>query len=318
MIVKSKAIFIFFMVLSFGIFSTSSDQTKKISEIEGPFLGQNHPKTSPVMFAPGIISTSKSEQNAMFSPDGKEFYFTRVLSGFRFVSYMMQLNGKVWTKPVMTSFYKSHEGGEPFITPDGQKLFFVARQNQKREKTKTGDIWVMKKTNNQWSKPLYIGSPVNSDFHEGYPTTTREGNLYFFSNQLGSIGGFDIFVSEIVNGEYTTPKNLGKPVNSPYNEFNPCIAPDESYLIFNSSNRPEGMGQQDLYISFQNNKGDWSRPRNLGKEINTEYNDYSAFVTADGKYLFFSSNRMMKESSGYRVDIFWVDGEIIEKFRPNQ
>jgi len=313
---KLKLICIFFLGLSIGIFSTAADKTEEISEIRGTYLGLKLPGKTPEIFAKGIISTSKSEQNALFSPDGKEFYFTKVLPGLKFVSFVMNRNGQGWTKPEIASFYSSHEGGEPFITPDGERLFFVARRNKEGNQTKMGDIWVMKKTNHKWSKPFNMDLPVNSEFHEGYPTTTKDGTLYFFSNRDGSQGGFDIFYSEMANGKYSVPKNLGEVVNSKYNEFNPCIAQDGSYLIFNSPNRPVGLGQQDLYITFQDRDGKWSEPKNMGKKINTEYSEYSAMLTADGRYLFFSSNRMMKESSGYRVDIFWVDAKIIEEFRP--
>lgn len=310
-----KLILVFFLVLSLTFFSVASEKADKISGIQRPFLGQQPPGKTPQLFAQGIISTVKSEQNGVFSPDGREFYFTRVLAGFKFVSYMMQMDGTSWTEPEIASFYRTHEGGEPFISPDGRRLFFVARQNNEGIKTKFGDIWVMEKLNDKWGEPLHMDASVNSDFHEGYPTASRDGTLYFFSNRDGSIGGFDIFYSNMVDGKYGVAQSLGSRVNSPANEFNPCIAPDGSYLIFNSPNRPDGLGQQDLYVTFRNSDGEWSEPRNMGKNMNTEYNEYSAFVTADGKYLFFSSNRMMKSSSGYRVDIFWVDARIIEKFR---
>jgi hypothetical protein len=93
-----------------------------------------------------------------------------------------------------------------------------------------------------------------------------------------------------VNGEYSRSKRLGEITNTEYIDGDPYIAPDESYMIF-LSNKPEGLGEHDFYISYQKKDGSWTPPKNLGKPINSERNDVCPLVTDDGKSFFFFSNR---------------------------
>ena len=96
--------------------------------------------------------------------------------------------------------------------------------------------------------------------------------------------------------------------------FHPFIAPDESYLLFDSE-RANGFGDSDIYISYRQQNGEWGAPINLGDKINTEAWEAAATVTPDGKYLFF--NRNIGSDEFENVDIFWVDAQIIETLRSN-
>ncbi len=113
----------------------------------------------------------------------------------------------------------------------------------------------------------------------------------------------------MINGKHTTVENLGAPVNTKYDELDPFIASDESYLIF-CSKTLDGYGGFDLYITFQKSDGRWTEPVNMGEGINSSAYDWVPYVTADGKYFFFNSTR-----SG-SWDIYWVDAKIIEVLRP--
>lgn len=75
-------------------------------------------------------------------------------------------------------------------------------------------------------------------------------------------------------------------VTDEFSESNPLIASDESYMIF-MSDRPDGFGAYDLYISY-NQGGVWSRPQNLGPQINSKYHDFQPGLSADGKYFYFT------------------------------
>ena len=95
----------------------------------------------------------------------------------------------------------------------------------------------------------------------------------------------------------------------------PFIAPDESYIIWDSE-RDEGFGNGDIYISFKTQDGSWGKAINMGDKVNTSAWDAAASVTPDGKYLFF--NRMTGSEDSGNVDIFWVDAQIIEDLRPKK
>jgi hypothetical protein len=84
------------------------------------------------------------------------------------------------------------------------------------------------------------------------------------------------------------PENLGPNVNSAGDEFEGCVAPDESFLVFMASGRPDSRGDGDLYISHQL-KGKWTPARNLGPRVNGPGLEISPYLSADGKYFFFSS-----------------------------
>ena len=144
---------------------------------------------------------------------------------------------------------------------------------------------------------------------DSYPTLTTRGDLYFCSRREGGKGRHDIYRARLVNGRFERSENLGSPINTEQSDFDPFIAPDESYIIFASA-RPGGVGNADLYISFRGNEGSWSEPRNMGAPVNTPYLEYAPMLSPDGKYLFFTSGR------GGADDIYWVDARVIDALRP--
>lgn len=93
-----------------------------------------------------------------------------------------------------------------------------------------------------------------------------------------------------MNGKYSKPENLGDEIYSKYYDGDPYIAPDESFLIFVSYNRPEGLGDGDLYLSFNQN-GRWTPAKNLGAPINSSALDFCPNMSPDGRYFFFTSER---------------------------
>ena len=123
------------------------------------------------------------------------------------------------------------------------------------------------------------------------------GTLYFSSARQGGKGSLDIYRSRLVDGKYTEPENLGDGVNTPGPETDPFIAPDESYLLFASQGRPDGLlgggavyARGDLYISYQVD-GHWTPAKSLGPDINSVFEESNPFVSPDSKYLYFTSER---------------------------
>jgi hypothetical protein len=149
---------------------------------------------------------------------------------------------------------------------------------------------VTEKTGGGWGEPKNVGPPVNSKGSEWYPTVAASGTIYFGSDREGGKGRTDIYRSRLVNGKYAEAENLGDAVNTQFNEFEPLIAPDESFMIFMAGGRPEGRGGLDLYVSY-NRDGAWTKPANLGDKINSAGNEYSPTISPDGKYFFWTSTR---------------------------
>jgi Tol biopolymer transport system component len=144
---------------------------------------------------------------------------------------------------------------------------------------------------------------------EYYTSISSQGALYFsVFAEHGSPG--DIYKADRGEGGYASPERIGGDVSTEYSEHDPFIAPDESYLIFTST-RPGGHGRGDLWVVFQMPDGRWSEAVNMGPEVNSDGYDYTAMLSPDGRYLFFTRN------AGGNGDIYWVDTEVIERLRAN-
>lgn len=132
---------------------------------------------------------------------------------------------------------------------------------------------------------------VNTSADEFAPIISADGKImYFVSDRKGGMGGQDIWKTVRVGGHWTPPINLGAPLNTPADEGLDTFSQDEKTVYLTSDSRPDGLGKNDIYLSrFINNK--WTEPENLGAPINSEYNDANASLSADGKKLFFVSDR---------------------------
>ena len=131
--------------------------------------------------------------------------------------------------------------------------------------------------------------------------------MYFSSNKNAVENkqhNFNIYSSELKEGIFQEPKLLDDSINTKAYEADVFVSPDESYVIF-CSIRKEGYGKGDLYISFKDETGNWSKATNMGAVINTEGHELCPFVTKDGKYFFYTSNQ----------DIYWVDASVIQELK---
>jgi hypothetical protein len=294
---------LFFAFLLLAILGGSCHSEK--SSID--YFGQIPPDKTPKIFAPQIICLdNRFESKGTFSPDGKAFYFTITNSNFTSQKiFFTEFTNGLWSKPDTAVFSKRFNNHEPFISNDGLRLYFTS-DREKDTLENRRDLFVMEKHKVLWSEPIKLKSPVNSDYAELLFNQSKNGTIYFTSNRPGGIGKWDIYLVKSSSGVYNTLENIGSPINKIY-AWDPCIAPDESYLVF-SAGREDGYGQSDLYVSFKNN-GAWTEPKNLGNQINTNGNDFGPFLSPDNKYLFFCRH------DGIKGDIYWVDINIINDYR---
>lgn len=203
-----------------------------------------------------------------------------------------------WTEPQVAPFSGQYRDADPFITPDGSKFLFISDRPAPGKAHRDLDIWMMDRVGSAWGEPRNLGAPVNSDGSEWYPTLAADGTLYFGSNRPGGFGKTDLYRSRLVEGRYTDPENLGASINSDLDEFEPYIAPDQSFLIFMGENR-ERRGDFDLYISYQKS-GAWTKPQELPSGINSPANEFSPKISPDGKYFFWTSARSVLDRSAAR------------------
>jgi len=296
-----RTLFILLFLLFSGIIY---GQTEKIPI---DYFAQEVPDTIPVVFAHGVICLDdRFEARGAFSPDGSQFCFTVTNEDFTSQKTLCsKYVDRTWTVPDTASFSKANNNHEPFFSYNGEILYFTSDRD-KLTKENTRDLFYVNKLGNSWSEPIKLDSPINSDYTELYFDQSEYGTIYFASNRPGGFAVFDIYFAKPVDGEYDSISNIGSTINFGY-AADPCIAPDESYIIFASARRMDA-DNTDLYISFNEN-GKWSDPINMGSLINTKANEYGPFFSPDSKYLFFVRH------DGENGDIYWISADIINNYK---
>jgi len=268
---------------------------QKAERTKHPYASDK-PLLEPSLFGEGVISAGQFDSHPAFTPDGKTLYFVRSTPNFNFWTILVsRFERGRWSTPEVAPFSGQFSDADPYITSDGSRFYFISNRPVAGKSIPDLDIWVMEKTATGWSEPTNMGFPINSTGNEWYPTVAANGTLYFGSDRQGGKGRTDIYRSRVANGKYAEAENLGEPVNTQFNEFEPLIAPDESFLIFMSGGRTDSSGGFDLYISYNRN-GAWTKPTNLGKKINSSGNEYSPTISPDGKYFFWTSTRGFEDT----------------------
>ncbi|GAB3324729.1 hypothetical protein GCM10027299_22130 [Larkinella ripae] len=218
---------------------------------------------------------------------------------------MKQVDNR-WTAPQVVLASDQYEYNDPFLSPDGKRLFFISdRALDGKSDRKDFDIWYIERNNSGWSEPINAGPAINTGKNEYYMSFTTDGTMYFSSNaESKSDKDYNIRSAKFLGGQFQPSQLLGASVNSEAYEADVFISPDEQYMIY-CGERLEGLGQGDLYISFKDEKGQWQAAKNMGKGINTEKYEFCPFVSNDGKYLFFSRDG----------DIYWISADVINSLR---
>ncbi len=291
-----------------GYICISCTKTEKyFLNTKDAYLGQKPPELIPEVFAPDIVN-HLAHSSPSFMPDGKEIYWSTV-SGDNETRKILSVkfeNNK-WTEPMLVNISGNYHDDQPFISYDGEKMFFASKRPKIENGVQENDIWISGKTEKGWGEPRTINNLI------GFwtPTVTRNGTIYF----LEIIEGTRVICrAELINGEYSEIEPLNENINkNGVLNWCPFIAPDESYLIF-SSNREGGFGSGDLYISFKNKNEEWQEAINMGALINTDRQERFPGVSPDGKYLFFTR----WHSAPYYHDLYWVDARIIDDLRNNE
>lgn len=309
--------------------------------LKGPYLGQTPPGTKAELFAPGIISTGMTERAVAFSPDGREIHFE--LAFGRIVTIMTtKLEDGKWTEPGVAPFAADNRyfHFEPCLSANGRRMLFLSNRPRAGNEPKPGwghqHIWAAdRRADGTWGEPYDLGDPINSAEAEYYPSLTAEGTLYFTRSKATGENPM-IWRSRLIGGKYQRPEALPAAVNGQGTPFNAFIAADESYLIACVDGRKDSPtpGQPTYFIFFRDPDDRWSEGVSLGPEVNFPGAAASApYVTRDGKYLFFGSNRAKPfDFSGRTVtsrllldyfsgpqnggsDIYWIEAAFLAKLR---
>jgi hypothetical protein len=275
-----------------------------------PPYAVNETVSEPRVFGEGTISTVDDELGGGFSPDGSEFYFVRLIPYTTFprlgVMCVSRFRDGRWGAPEILPFSGKYLDYPPKFDPSGKRMLFASSRPLPDGKRGVIRIWEVERTASGWGEPHPLSPPVNAEgsFWNADPSISADGTLYFSSDREGG-QNVHIYRSRRQGDKFTDPEKLGPEINSDFNEAQPFISPDGKMLIFASvgaggppyPHRPQEVTtggkpypRGDLYVSF-NRDGKWTPARHLEHGINTFAEEEFPFLTPDGKFLFFSSER---------------------------
>ena len=206
------------------------------------------------------------------------------------LKYPVDVNFNRLSKEVNSDYPDYH----PFITKDGNTLYFTSRRKLKPGAKPEfdgyfpSDIFMSERTETGWTKADRLPPPINTPYDEQAVGITNSGDsLFFYIDHVRNFG--DIYVSAKEVGVFSKPKYLEKQINSESVESACSISNDGKTMLF-SSERDGGYGQLDIYMVKKLPSGEWSVPANLGNDINSSFNEDFPTLSGDGKTMYFSSD----------------------------
>ena len=304
--------------------------------------------TKPVSFSPVKIdgvSTQSDEFLPLISPDGEFIFYTRkyqkkkkgdltskYVNEFTYskrTNDLSDVNPKFSTGFIMPPpFNKGADQGAISISIDNNNLYLTICRDVRRRsgsgKYTNCDLYVSHFVDERWTEPQNLGPNINGQYTwESQPSISADGKILYFASMRPTNIGFDVNNSQTYNvdlylstkdknGKWQPAKNLGEIINTSGNEKSPFMHSDSQTLYF-SSDGLDGIGGYDIYYSQKNNKGSWSKPKNIGYPINTSKDEVGLIVSTNGEKAYFSSNKI-GDGKGY--DIYSFD--LYEEARPKR
>ncbi len=266
------------------------------------------------------VSSKHNEMLPYLSLDGQTFYYLRELpASTERTFYARELEQKQWLlyyskrqgdtlfsrgAAMPAPFNSGDPEGSVTLTADGSELYYSIIRNSGGYAN--SDIYRVNRVDGVWQTPEALGPQVNGDRSwESQPSVSPDGRtLVFASNRKGGLGGIDLWrCHRLPNGDWSRAENLGSAVNTDGNEKAPFLAADGRTLYFLSDGW-QGFGGYDIYFSdladpFGN------RPTNLGLPVNSEADELSFGVTADGRQAYFATRIEGAASSDvYLFDLY--------------
>jgi outer membrane protein OmpA-like peptidoglycan-associated protein len=244
-----------------------------------------------------IINSKFTEYNPVVSADESVMAFTalrpntgKTRSGDKYIEevYISYNDQGSWTEAKVVPIASEYNVGTAGISPDGQKMLIFMGST-----TDPGSLFQISKSGDSWGKPGLIAPTINTPkFLESTASITPDGKtIYFASDKAGGQGGLDIYKTTLQsNGTWTSPVNLGPPINTKANEDAPFIHPDQKTLFFTSEGH-SSMGGHDIFMTKLVKDKEWTTPENMGYPVNTTANDNYFTLIADGTRAYFSSDR---------------------------
>jgi hypothetical protein len=272
--------------------------------ITGRALPSREPR--PEVFGPGVISGPANDLSPAFTPDGRTVFFTRA-NAEQSIILVSHLSGEKWSKPEIAPFSGVWRDLEPAMAMDGSYLIFASNRpaieggtpldafyNGATQPKKGGNLWRVDRTTNGWGAPHRLPDVINGNSSVFSPALAANGSLYFMQPS-GAKSHFHIFRSRLTHGEYEPPVAVSVSAGEDVGDFDPVVAPDESFMVFSSA-RLTDKGTS-LFIAFQKNDG-WSTPAYMDSVVSPPMTgNIEARLSPDHRTLYWSSTRVVPPQS---------------------
>lgn len=258
------------------------------------FFSETYDSAGLVSFHPPRLFSEKINRAfhdgpAAFTDSNRVVYFTRALNKYGEIDttryytnllkiYYAEKKKEGWEKPKPSVLNNdTYSVGHPAFSPDGKILYFVSDMPGGIGGT---DLYFCHMGPDGLSAPQNLGNVINSIGNEMFPFILNDSVLYFASDGHPGYGGLDLFVARNSAGEWQKPQNLMAPINSPADDFSMHVFHPDSLGLF-SSNRPGGLGKDDIYLYYP-------KPRPLPKEILLagKVRERDSGLPAPGAYVF--------------------------------
>ncbi|MEQ9186782.1 MAG: hypothetical protein RLP15_03545 [Cryomorphaceae bacterium] len=210
------------------------------------------------------------------------------------------MNG-VWMEPELININAAEKHSSVVSMSTNGAMLYIYKSEED-----DGNIYLSEfEIGTGWSEPTLIGSDVNTDANEFYANISyHEKILYFTSDRKGGYGGKDIYyVKRLPDGTWGKATNVGKPINTPFDEDVPYFHPDDRTMYF-ASNGHTSMGGYDIFYAQLGEDSIWGEPINIGYPINSTDDDHSYIASPDGERGYYASK---SHGSLGMTDIYLVE-----------
>jgi hypothetical protein len=266
------------------------------------YFDQSLPGISPQNFNPAIIDTlQKLEgdylERIIFSKDGNSCYFE--LLNYQIETKRVTIStikeNTTWKSPDTSYFAKNYNANHLAISPTGDTILFIKDPSP----TDNYDLYMTTLDGNDWTEPVKLPSPINSEYNDWYPCYTNSGNIYFgrehnglYKTNLNDEESAVVKITDWIEGEF-------------------FVSPDEDYIVFASGTKFTTLyGKWDIFVTFKKDDGTWTYPKNLGNSVNSGVFDYDPTISPDGRYIFYT-----KDGANSKGDIKWFSTELIAELK---
>jgi Tol biopolymer transport system component len=257
-------------------------------------------------FEPALVARPDTEESMLTTTAGGQEIFWGVSRAWFPMSRVSEIwtarrIRQGWSAGQRAPFSFGYSDGDPFVSPDGKKIYFVSMRPV-RGPRKDFDLYVAERGEQGWGPARNLGPNVNSAEDELYPSVAADGTIYYASERSGI---WKIYRNRSqADGSYGAAEELPAPVNIPgVWSFNPFISADGRTLVFTSLNRPGGMGKGDIWIATAGRDGQFGTLRNAGPAVNSVEDEFHATLSPDRRAMFFVRRT---GAANANADTYWV------------